>query len=133
MCMVHETQYFGAGCKPKAVKFKAYLLIITPFVYVGSTCAGINTSDLDPSWYPVASSVVIFFRIWWPKKRWKACGLSGTARDARSITGRGFQIILSRSFVGEAYPSFRRLKSRMNFVFRPPKVKKNGPFGSHEV
>ena len=32
---------------------------------------------------------------------WKDYDLYGTARDARSITGRGFQIVLSRSFVGE--------------------------------
>jgi hypothetical protein len=41
-----------------------------------------------------------------------------TARDARSITGRGFQIVLSREVSWEkSTPSFRRLKSRFSFVF----------------
>ena len=36
--------------------------------------------------------------------------MSETARDARSITGRGFQIFLSRSFVGEVLPFISALE-----------------------
>ena len=32
------------------------------------------------------------------------------ARDVRSITGRGFQIVLSRSFVGEVFPFISALE-----------------------
>ena len=69
----------------------------------------LHISDLDSSW-SCGFLRGHFFRIWWPKKRWKDFDLSGTARDARSIAGWGFQIVLSRSFVREVFPfiySFR--------------------------
>jgi hypothetical protein len=44
-----------------------------------------------------------YFQFWWPKKRRKEFDSSPTARDARSISGQGFQIVLSGSFVGGVF------------------------------
>ena len=54
----------------------------------------------------MVSSGAIFLYFWWPKNRLKDFDLSGTARGATVGQSRGFQIVLSRNFVGEVAFAF---------------------------
>jgi len=55
--------------------------------------------------------------IWRTKKRRKEFDSPLTARDVRSISGRGFQIVLPRSFVGGAFTFISALEGTAAQVF----------------